>query len=130
MRIAIPSKDKKGLDSFVEEHFGRARFYTFVDIDDETKEIKKVEAIETPFESHGPGDIPHWVKDNGASVVLALGMGPRAVSFFEQLGVHVVTGVVGRIGDVIKDFISGTLKTVEWKPPEHEREHRGHVHGH
>ena len=128
MRIAIPSVDNKGLESYVEEHFGRAKFYTFVDVDPKIKEIKDVRVLEVPFLEHGPGDIPNWIKENGADVVLALGMGPRAVDFFETLGVHVVTGVTGKISDVVRAYLEGTLQTIEWAGyGQHEGRH-GHHH--
>ncbi|MGQ4832462.1 MAG: NifB/NifX family molybdenum-iron cluster-binding protein [Candidatus Asgardarchaeia archaeon] len=127
MRIAIPSTDRNGLDSYVEEHFGRAQYYTIIDIDEKEKKIINVKTIETPFTEHGPGDIPNWLHSNNVDLVLALGMGPRAVSFFETLGIKVITGVTGKIKDVIDNFLRGTLQTIEWK---HEHEHGQHEHKH
>ncbi len=108
MRIAVPAKSADGLLAEVEEHFGRARVYVFVDIDDSGEPIS-VEVAEVNFEGHGPGEIPSWVKSHAADVVIAGGMGHRAIDFFNQLGIEVVTGATGRISDVIRAYVAGKL---------------------
>ena len=108
MRIAIPSVDDRGLESEESMHFGRAQYYTFVEV--EEGEIKNVEVIPVPFEYHGPGDLPNFVKKNGGDVVIAYGMGQRAVDFFRKIGVEVVTGAMGRIKDVVNAFIHEVLE--------------------
>ena len=114
MRIAIPSVDDRGLESEVSEHFGRARFYTFIDVED--GEIKNVKVIDLNTEGHGPGDLPNFVKENGGEVVVAYGMGSRAVDFFNQLGIKAITGAYGRIFDVIQALLDGNLLVDDnWK---------------
>jgi len=116
MNIAIPSQDTSGLEGFVEEHFGRARYYTIIEV--EKREIQRVRVVETPYTEHGPGDIPNWLKSLDVDVVLALGIGPKAISHFENLGIKVIRGVTGNIRDILRDFLKGELKTIEWKKPE------------
>jgi len=107
MIIAIPSTGPEGLDSEVSMHFGRAPYYTFVEV--ENGEIKNVKSVPVPFAEHGPGDIPRFIKENGGDVVIAYGMGGRAVDFFNQLGIDVILGVRGKVGDVVKTFLEGNL---------------------
>ena len=130
MRIAIPSMDDKGLESEVSMHFGRSPFYTFVDIED--GKVKAAEVKPVPFAEHGPGDLPNFVKENGASVVIAYGMGGRAVDFFSQLGIDVVTGAGGRISDVVEAFIHNMLEVDPyWKEKiEEDKSHEEHHHHH
>ena len=125
MRIAIPTQGTAGLDDRVEEHFGRARYCTLIDI--ENGEITDTEVLDVPSAEHGPGDLPNWLHSQGADAVLAWGMGPRAVEFFEQLGIEVVTGATGGVRDVVEGFIRGNLETIEWVEPEGHGE--GHRHG-
>ncbi len=125
-RVAVPSESDEGLESRVNEHFGRAPFYTFVDLSDSGK-ILNIEVVPVPFAEHGPGDIPYWLKEQGVDVVLALGMGGKAVNFFQQLGIEVIRGVSGKIEDVIKGYLSGTLVTIEWQGGGHGEGH-GHRH--
>ncbi|EEB72951.1 NifB/NifX family molybdenum-iron cluster-binding protein [Thermococcus sp. AM4] len=114
MRLAIPAEENRGLESFVSEHFGRARYFVFVDV--EGNEIRGVEVVEVPFEEHGPGDLPKFIKEHEGEIVLAYGMGQKAIAFFNQLGITVVTGAHGRIKDVVDAFIKQALEVdPHWK---------------
>ncbi|GAB6102130.1 NifB/NifX family molybdenum-iron cluster-binding protein [Thermococcus atlanticus] len=125
MRIAIPAEDNRGLESSVSGHFGRARYFVFVDV--EENEIKGAEVVEVPFDEHNPGDLPNFIRKHGGEVVLAYGMGRRAMAFFNELGIEVVTGAHGRIKDVVEAFIHQVLEVDPyWKEKiEREKEH-GH----
>ncbi len=123
MIIAIPSMGPEGLDSEVSMHFGRAPYYTFVEV--ENGEIKNVKSVPVPFAEHGPGDIPRFIKENGGDIVIAYGMGRRAVDFFNQLGIDVILGVRGKVGDVVKAFLEGNLNVDrDWR----EKGDFGHRH--
>ena len=117
MKIAIPSKGPKGLLEKIEEHFGRAEYYTIIEVSDD-KEITRVQVETTPFTSHSPGDIPNWLKSLGVDLVIARGMGHRAVDFFKQLGIQVVTRANGMIKDIVDAYLKGTLVVEEWKGKE------------
>jgi len=125
MRIAIPAEDDKGLESNVSGHFGRAKYFVFVDVED--NEIKGHEVVEVPFEEHGPGDLPSFVKEHSGEVVLAYGMGRKAVSYFNELGIMVVTGAYGPIKNVVKAFIEQVLEVdPNWEEKiEREKKERG-----
>lgn len=101
MKIAISSESGK-----VCAHFGRAREFLFVTIED-NKVIKK-EVLPNP--GHAVGTIPQFVNEQGANYMIAGGMGHRAVQFFEQYGIEVIVGVVGSIDDVIEKILNGTLE--------------------
>ena len=109
-KIAIASEDHMGLNSKVSAHFGRCPYYTLVEV--ENGEIKKVSNVENPYYvSHGqPGDAPNFIKQQGADVIIAGGMGPRAIDFFNQLGIEAVTGASGRVADVIESYLKGDIK--------------------
>ncbi|WP_461863875.1 NifB/NifX family molybdenum-iron cluster-binding protein [Thermococcus sp.] len=124
MRIAIPAEDNTGLESRVSGHFGRAKYFVFVDI--EGDRIKGAEIVEVPFDEHGPGDLPNFIKEHGGEVVLAYGMGQRAVGFFNQLGIEVVTGAYGKIRDVVEAFIHQVLEVDPYWKEKIEREKREH----
>ena len=124
MIIAIPSTGPEGLDSEVSMHFGRTPYYTFISV--ENGEIKNVKSVPIPFVEHGPGDIPYFIKENGGDVVIAYGMGQRAVQFFEQLGIRVILGAYGKVGDVVNAFLKGELKVEEnWKEKGDFGSHKG-----
>lgn len=109
IRIAISTLDNKGLNSAVSEHFGRCAYFTLTEIED--NEIKSVQAIANPYaHNHTPGQIPAFIKEQGANVMLTGGMGHRAVSFFEQFGIDVATGAAGTVQQAIQAFLAGRLR--------------------
>ncbi len=120
MRIAIPTEDDRGLESRVSGHFGRARYFVFVDVED--NEIKSVEVVEVPFKEHGPGDLPNFIKKHGGKVVLAYGMGGKAVGYFKESGVEVITGAHGKVRDVVEAFIHQMLEVDPYWKEKIERE--------
>ena len=107
MRIAVPLSEPS-FDAEVCEHFGRARYFAFVDVED--SEIKGFEIVEVPFDEHGAGDLPNFIKERGGEVVLAYGMGRKAIGYFEGLGITVVTGAYGKVKDVVEAFIHQVLE--------------------
>ena len=109
MKIAVATDDNMGLDAVVSHHFGRCPYYIVVDVDED--EIKDVKAVKNPFyESHGQaGEVPNFIHSLGVEVIISGGMGPKAIGFFQQLGVQAFTGASGIVGDVIKNYISGKI---------------------
>lgn len=100
MKIAISTD---GI--FVSEHFGRCPKFTLVDIENE--KLVKLEEIENP--GHQPGNIPKFLHNNGVQCIVCGGMGSRAVGFFNEFNIKIVTGVSGKIDDVVNKLIKGTL---------------------
>ncbi|MCD6413164.1 MAG: NifB/NifX family molybdenum-iron cluster-binding protein [Elusimicrobia bacterium] len=112
MRIAIASEENKGLESAVAHHFGRCPYYVFAEVEEGV--VKKVETKENPFfASHEPGVAPRYIANEKANVIIAGGMGPRAIDWFERLGVKAVTGTSGTVGKALDDYLSGKLTTAE-----------------
>ena len=87
MRVALPI-----VGGALSSHFGHCESFAFFDIEDESKKIIKQESIASP--EHQPGLLPVWLAENGATVVIAGGMGPRAVDLLEQNGITVVLGAM------------------------------------
>jgi len=110
MKIALATDDNKGLEAVLSHHFGRCPYYVVVDVDD--KQIGEVKALQSPFYgSHGePGEVPTFIKGIGARVIIAGGMGPKAIGFFEQFGIQAVTGVSGMVREVIHAYMSGQIE--------------------
>jgi len=127
MRIAIPCNNNEGLESEISMHFGRSPYYAFVDINN--NEIKNIEVIPVPFADHGPGDLPNFVKQNKGDVVIAYGMGGRAVDFFKQLGIKVITGAQGSVKEVLDAFLKDRLNIdKDWKNKEEFGHHEPSAH--
>lgn len=103
-RFAIPVAQSK-----LCAHFGHCEVFRFIDVDEDENIISRQD-MDPP--AHVPGVIPPWVAQNGANIVLAGGMGGRAISLFEQAGVSVVTGCPSEEPDeLVRRYIKGTLVT-------------------
>jgi len=114
LRIGVAAESNKGLDAEVSMHFGRCPYYAIVEAD--RGEIKQpVEIIANPYaSSHGqPGQVPSFLKEQGIDVIIAGGMGPRAMGFFNQYGIKAITEGEGRVKEVVKGFLKGELKNSE-----------------
>jgi len=105
IKIAIPLSGGQ-----FTSHFGGADSFAILEVDPSTKEIAKSERKAAP--PHEQGAFPTWLNEQGASVILAGGMGPRAVQMLEGFGIEVVTGVSGGAPEEIAGaFLAGTLVT-------------------
>lgn len=109
IRIAISSQTSEGLDSAVANHFGRCPYFALVDM--EGNEIQTVELIENPYyAAHQPGQVPQFIHDQKADVMLSGGMGGRAIQFFEQLGIEAATGASGTVRTTLEAYHGGELR--------------------
>jgi predicted Fe-Mo cluster-binding NifX family protein len=105
MRVAVPVTNAK-----VAAHFGHCSDFALFDVDEATKAIVKKEIIPSP--GHEPGFLPAWLAEEGASVVIAGGMGSRARALFNENRIEVVVGVLGDDPEeAVLDYIKGELAT-------------------
>ena len=111
-RIALACEDNKGLDGQISQHFGRCPYYLLVDI--EGDEIKNTNIVDNPYYSnHVPGKVPQFISEQGVNVMVAGGMGPRAIDMFTSLGIGVATGAIGNTGNVLQAYLKGEISGVE-----------------
>jgi len=112
MRIAISADDSRGLDSVVSPHFGRCPYYVLVDLDG--REVRQVSAVENPYHGHHqPGQVPSFINSQGVNVMLAGGMGRRAIGLFQQYGIQAATGASGSVRHALEQYLGGDLQGAE-----------------
>lgn len=103
MRIAVPVSDGR-----LSGHFGRCDTVLMVDVDPEGRSVVGSQELTAP--PHRPGLLPRWMAERGATVVLAGGMGQRALDLFKAEGIEVVVGVSGELPDlIVEQYLSGRL---------------------
>jgi len=123
MKIAIPLHQGK-----FSQHFGGAETFAFYTVDAASRSVAERQ-LDAPPE-HGRGIYPMWLRKKGATIVLAGGMGPRAIDIFAQHGIEVVLGVQGDDPDaVVKGFLDGTLEATGEVCYDHGFHDCGHDHG-
>ena len=112
MRVAVSVDDSNGLDSVVSSHFGRCPYYILVDLNDQ--EVKQVNAVANPnYGRHAPGTVPTFIQNQGADVMLAGGMGRRAIALFQQYGIQAATGAAGSVRHALEQYLGGELQGAE-----------------
>ena len=109
--IAVASEDSSGLDSQVSAHFGRCPFYVLVHVNGDTV-VRSQVAANPHFGEHRPGMMPRFIHGLGAKVIIAGGMGPRAIDMFHDFGMDVATGAVGSVEEVIGAYLRGEHRGV------------------
>lgn len=123
MKIAVPIHQGK-----FSEHFGGAETFGFYSVDPEGGKVSD-RHLEPPPE-HGRGIFPMWLRRKGATVVLAGGMGPRAIDILSQHGIEVVLGIRGDDPDAVVDsYLDGTLVATGEVCHDHSFHDCNHDHG-
>ncbi|GAA0179849.1 NifB/NifX family molybdenum-iron cluster-binding protein [Clostridium sediminicola] len=115
MKIAVASDGK-----YVSGHFGHCEGFTFY----ETVEGKELKKEFKPNPGHRPGYLPVFLKEQGANVIIAGGMGGTAQQLFNEKGIEVVVGAQGLCDDVTNVYLEGKLKSTGSICSEHA--HEGH----
>ena len=106
IRVCIPTMGNRGLDDLVSDHFGRAPYFTIVD-----SETNEVEVMENRSEHMGgSGKPPEHLAKAKVKVMLASGMGPRAMAMFDQYGIYVLMGARGTVRETLELWRKGKLE--------------------
>jgi len=126
MRIAISLQTNNGLDSVVASHFGRCPFFALVDM--EVNVVQGIEVIDNPYyAAHQPGQVPQFIHEQKADVMLSGGMGGRAIHSFGQFGIEAATGAEGTVRTTLDKYLGGQLREAT---PCAESVAHGHGHNH
>jgi len=105
IKIAVPVTNG-GLSS----HFGHCEQFVLYDVGSDGTTIDQEQRVTPP--PHEPGTFPRWLHEQGATVIIAGGMGSRAQSLFDQNGIRVVVGAPsGEPELLVRDFLEGRLTT-------------------
>jgi predicted Fe-Mo cluster-binding NifX family protein len=107
VRIAIPVAG-----GHLCPHFGQCEQYALVNVDPQKKEVVSMDMLTPP--PHEPGVLPRWLQEQGATVVIAGGMGRRARELFAGNGIAVVVGAPAEAPQQLAAaYLNGTLQTGE-----------------
>jgi ATP-binding protein involved in chromosome partitioning len=107
MRIAIPIAGGRLAD-----HFGHCDEFALIDVDQDQKTIVSKVLVDAP--PHQPGLLPQWLAERDVQIVIAGGMGQRALFRFAQNGINVVIGAVSAHPEqIVSAYLDGTLKSGE-----------------
>ena len=91
-------------------HFGHCEQFALLDVDADSKDILNSRQIDPP--PHQPGLLPRWLREQGADLVIAGGMGQRAQRIFAEQGIEVIVGApADSPAALARSYLEGTLQT-------------------
>ena len=103
MRFAIPLANGK-----LTAHFGHCQMFALIEVAE--NEITDKQILIPP--PHEPGVLPSWLHQKGADVIIAGGMGQRAISLFSEKGIKVITGAPELEPEaLVTHYLDNTLMT-------------------
>jgi len=109
-KIIVPTETQEGLTASIAQHFGRAPYFTVVELGDKW-EVAKISAVENVSEHMGGVGVPpdHLAKLHPKAIVVC-GMGPRGINAFKSRGVDVLQAIGTTVQDVVEAYIQGKLE--------------------
>jgi predicted Fe-Mo cluster-binding NifX family protein len=103
MKFAIPLAEGK-----LTAHFGHCQEFALVEVED--NEIKNKETLVPP--PHEPGVLPKWLHELGTNVIIAGGMGARALELFAQNNIKVIVGASALTPEErVQKYLDNSLQT-------------------
>jgi predicted Fe-Mo cluster-binding NifX family protein len=110
MKIGI-SATGKTLDAEVDPRFGRCQY--FIIADTETDGFEAVDNSSATAAGGAGISAAQMISQKGVETVLTGNCGPNAHQVFSSAGVKVITGVSGKIKDVIAEYKLGTYSAAQ-----------------
>lgn len=107
MRFAIPLADGR-----LAMHFGHCEAFALIDAEPGSDAGFRREDVPAP--PHQPGLLPAWLAERGATLIIAGGMGQRALGLFAAQGIQVVMGAPAETPErLVAQYLAGTLRSGE-----------------
>lgn len=109
-RIAITVEEHSPEEMFVADHFGRCSKIAIYEVDQHKKVIKE-ESYLNPLQGNHVGacQLPYYVQELGVNVIIAGGMGRKAISLFNSFKIEVVTSPGSSVTDALSGYLMGEI---------------------
>ncbi len=122
-KIVIPTETQGGLAAPLAGHFGRAPYFTVVELDNNT--VLNVSAVANVSEHLGGVGSPHdHLTKLQPKAIVVHGMGPRGIMAFNSSGIEVLKTTAGTVKEVVDAYTAGNLGALtEGCPDAHNHEH-------
>lgn len=122
MKIAIPSHG-----DMLDDHFGHCEAFTVFTVGDK-KDITSKEMVPSPAGCGCKSNIASILAEMGVTTLLAGNMGQGAVNVLQSQGIAVVRGCSGRVEDVARQWLDGTLSDSQTVCASHGHDCQSHQH--
>ena len=110
MKICVTSMGDN-LDADVDPRFGRCKYFLIIDTD--SMNVKPI-SNDSMMTSGGAGiQAAQMVAKTGAKTVITGNIGPNAFQTLKAADIKIITGVNGKIKDVVERFNQGKLEEID-----------------
>ena len=110
MKICVTSIGDN-IDSDVDPRFGRCKYFLIIDTD--SMNVKPI-SNDSMMTSGGAGiQAAQMVAKTGAKTVITGNIGPNAFQTLKAADIKIITGVNGKIKDVVERFNQGKLEEID-----------------
>ncbi len=106
-RIIVPVDDSDGM--WLSEHFGRARFFAIIEVDEKGQVVNKTVQPNTGEHMGGSGHAHSNIIAMDPDVVIVAGMGPRGLSIFQGRSIAVLRANDTVVERLIESYRMGEL---------------------
>ncbi|MBD3208681.1 MAG: cation diffusion facilitator family transporter [Candidatus Nealsonbacteria bacterium] len=119
-KIVIPVKERKGLDSPLDERFGRANLFLMLFV--EEKKIKSHQYIENPFqekELRAGLAVADYLSEKGPDILITSEIGPISFHTLRDKLIDVYEAKGETVKEAVDNFLAGKMK--RFKEPTKEK---------
>jgi predicted Fe-Mo cluster-binding NifX family protein len=103
-RIVVPVASKEGLKANLAEHFGRAHYFSVVDLND-NGDVTNVKTVPNVGEHAGGMGYTHdHILGLQPNAIIVYGMGPRGLNTFQSVGIAVLRANAKSVGEVVAAY--------------------------
>lgn len=110
VRIVVPVMNKTGLDAQLSEHFGRAPYFTVIELDENRRVVSQRTVPNTSEHFGGTGRPPDRILQFKPDALITYGMGPRALNIFQSANVAVLQANANTVRDVVSAYGNDKLE--------------------
>ena len=109
-KIVVPTVDENGINAKLAEHFGRAPYFTVIDLD-EKHEVSSAKTISNVGEHFGgTGHMHDHLLNLKPNAIITYGMGPRGLVGFQNAGVAVLKANANTVREVVAAYKENKLQ--------------------
>lgn len=111
MKVAIPTDEKKGLDSAITPVYARARFFIISTLEDDKIVSNELVPVEALADLKGVTGAPAFMlAGKGVEAVIVQGIGEKERVALVGNAIRVFLGAKGTVSDALRQFMDGRLE--------------------